>query len=448
MGAEAEIALSEAVEFVVDNRGRTAPTEESGIPLIATNCISNGNLYPVHERPRYVSDETYRTWFRSHPEPGDIILTNKGSQNGAVCLVPDPVNFCIAQDMVALRADSSKIDPLYLFASLRSSLVQRRMKNLNVDSVIPHFKKTDFNKLFIPCPSKHDQKYIGQIYYTFSRKIELNRQMNDTLESMAQALFKSWFVDFDPVIDNALEAGNPIPDSMQARAEVRKALGDQRKPLPDHIQSQFPNSFVMTEETGWVPEGWKIQKLHTLCQVINGRAYKNTEFKDSGTPIIRIQNLSGGGKTVYSDLELHPDKYAEKEDFIYAWSASFGPYIWRRQKSIYHYHIWKMEVNEAIVSRYFMYLTMGRKTEAMKNTGTGSIFTHLTKKIMESQHVLIANDSINKEMGSRLEILFHKITALEEESNTLSALRDTLLPKLLSGQLRIPDTEKLVANVL
>ena len=130
------IPLSKTTKFIVDNRGRTAPAVESGIPLIATNCISNQRLYPAYENLRYVSQETYDTWFRSHPQPGDIILTNKGSQNGAICLVPDPVGFVIAQDMVALRADENVIDPLFLFAALRSSNVQREIKNLDVSGII------------------------------------------------------------------------------------------------------------------------------------------------------------------------------------------------------------------------------------------------------------------------------------------------------------------------
>jgi type I restriction enzyme S subunit len=84
-------------------------------------------------------------------------LTNKGSQNGAVRLVPYPVDFCIAQDMVALRADKKKIDPFYLFAALRSSLIQKRIKDLNVDAVIQDFKKTDFNNLFIPLPDRNSR---------------------------------------------------------------------------------------------------------------------------------------------------------------------------------------------------------------------------------------------------------------------------------------------------
>jgi type I restriction enzyme, S subunit len=193
------IPLSETTKFIVDNRGKTAPTAETGVALIATNCITNESLYPQYINVRRVSQETYDTWFRAHPEPGDVILTNKGSKNGAICLVPNTVDFVIAQDMMALRANEEVIDPLYLFAALRSPMAQWQIKNLDVSGVIPHFKKTDFDKLHLPFPDMPTQRAIGRIYFDFCAKIELNRRMNATLESLARAIFKSWFVDFDPV---------------------------------------------------------------------------------------------------------------------------------------------------------------------------------------------------------------------------------------------------------
>src|SRR2546421_1441823 len=110
--------LSMLLSFIVDNRGRTAPTSDAGIPLIATNCIKEYGLYPVKEKVRFISQETYDTWFRSHPIPNDIILVNKGTP-GQVCLAPNPVDFCIAQDMVAIRPNKDEIDWKFLFAYLR-----------------------------------------------------------------------------------------------------------------------------------------------------------------------------------------------------------------------------------------------------------------------------------------------------------------------------------------
>src|SRR5665647_301920 len=185
--------LDKSVSNVVDNRGKTAPTAEVGIPLIATNCIKEHGLFPVFEKIRYIDDDTYNNWFRGHPEPNDILFVNKGTPGG-VCVVPYPVPFCIAQDMVALRADPEKFDWKYLFAALRSSFVRSQIEALNVGTSIPHLKKTDFNRIVIPKPSIEDQKVIGDIYYSLSDKIELNLRMNKTLEEMAMALYKHWFV--------------------------------------------------------------------------------------------------------------------------------------------------------------------------------------------------------------------------------------------------------------
>jgi len=179
---------------VVDNRGKTCPTADSGLPLIATNCISNDHLYPQFIKVRYVDNETYHNWFRSHPEPGDIVFVLKGTP-GRVAWVPDPVNFCIAQDMVAIRADETKIYPKYLFAVLRSRTIQYEIEGLHVGTLIPHFKKGDFDQLDIPIVEPELQEYIGDQYFSISQKIDLLQRQNQTLEALAQTLFRQWFIE-------------------------------------------------------------------------------------------------------------------------------------------------------------------------------------------------------------------------------------------------------------
>ncbi|UPO26267.1 restriction endonuclease subunit S [Shewanella sp. JNE10-2] len=144
-------SFKELLSNIVDNRGKTCPVGDTGLPLIATNCIKQHSLYPVFEKVRYVSDETYNNWFRGHPQPGDMIFVCKGSP-GRVNWVPDPVNFCIAQDMVAIRADTTKVYPKYLFALLRSQTSQQKILNMHVGSLIPHFKKGDFGNLYFELP--------------------------------------------------------------------------------------------------------------------------------------------------------------------------------------------------------------------------------------------------------------------------------------------------------
>ena len=191
------VPLTELLSFVVDNRGKTVPTAPSGHKLIATNCVTNNALFPVYEKIRYLSEETYQTWFRAHPIPGDILFVNKGTP-GRVCLVPDPVDFCIAQDMIALRADESKIYPKYLFTVLRSREIQQQIYNTNVGDVIPHFKKQFLDQLLIPIPERSIQESIGDLYYVLSLKAERNKKINDNLEQQAQAIYHERFETVSP----------------------------------------------------------------------------------------------------------------------------------------------------------------------------------------------------------------------------------------------------------
>ena len=195
------VPLPELLDFIVDNRGKTVPTvnqnEACNVVLIATNCIRNENLYPVYEKIRFISEDTYKTWFRSHPIPGDIIFVNKGTP-GRVCLCPDIIDFCIAQDMMAFRVDSNKLYNEYLLAVLRSRVMQEQIRITSVGDTIPHFKKEFLKDLYIPVPPMEIQRIIGDYYYNLSQKIELNKKINENLEQQAQAIFKSWFVDFEP----------------------------------------------------------------------------------------------------------------------------------------------------------------------------------------------------------------------------------------------------------
>ncbi|MEG2272891.1 MAG: restriction endonuclease subunit S [Acinetobacter sp.] len=323
-------------------------------------------------------------------------------------------------------------------------LTKLQLNSYRSGSGQPLLNQSTLNSISISIPEHHSvRRMIGKQLFSFENKIHLNNQINQTLETIAQAIFKSWFIDFEPVrakIAAKLEGADPEIAAMcvisgKSEAELEQMVEEDFAELRA-TAALFPDELV-ENELGEVPKGWEYKKLKDLCRVINGRAYKNTEFKEEGIPIVRIQNLTGGGKTVFSDLDLPQDKLIEKEDFIYAWSATFGPYIWRGPKSIYHYHIWKMDVDETIISRYFLYLTMFRKTESMKSAGTGSIFTHLTKVIMESQDVLIADNAINMLFKDRIDKIFKLISLKSDEIKNLENIRDTLLPKLLSGEVDV-----------
>jgi len=133
---------------------------------------------------------------------------------------------------------------------------------------------------------------------------------------------------------------------------------------------------------------WKQYALGEILTLFNGRAYSKHEERDTGTPVLRIQNLNGGDRWFYSDLNLPEDKYCKSGDLLFAWSATFGPYIWNESKAIYHYHIWKIQCGPQL-DQQFAYYLLQHITSAIKSAGRGISMLHMTKSGMEAWKVCI-----------------------------------------------------------
>jgi type I restriction enzyme S subunit len=427
-----EVPLSDLLSEVIDNRGKTCPTADIGIPLIATNCIRNEFLYPTYDTVRFVSQYTYSTWFRGHPIPGDIIFVNKATP-GRVCFVPDPVDFCIAQDMVALRANPERIYPRYLFAALRSPIVQERIAQMHVGTLIPHFKKGDFDKLLIPVPSREDQRFLGDVYFNLSAKIDLNRRMNETLEAMARAIFKSWFVDFDPV-----------------RAKLR---GEQPAGLAPHIAALFPDALVETE-MGEAPEGWRVGSLKDISflnpetwnkatrpAIINyvdlsntkwGRIEATTEYLEQDAPS-RAQRVLRPGDTIVGVVRPGNGSYAIIHEDGLTGSTGFA-----------HVRPRQTDFTE------FVYLSATAKDNiaALAHLADGAAYPAVRPEVIAATQSIIPEPRVFAAFSLLTKPMLAKMAKNEMESRTLAALRDTLLPKLISGELRVVDAEKIIGRAI
>jgi len=421
-----EVPFSELLSTVVDNRGRTCPTAERGMPLIATNCIRNELLYPTYEKARFVSPDTYSTWFRAHPKPGDILFVNKATP-GRVCLVPDPVNFCIAQDMVALRADTAKVYPRFLFAVLRSPIVQERIGAMHVGTLIPHFKKGDFDKLLIPVPDRAAQEFIGDIYYALSAKADLNRRMNETQEAMARALFKSYFVDFDPV---------------RAKAEGRE-LG-----MPRPIADLFPDRLEDSVQ-GDIPAGWTIRGLDEIARFLNGLAlqkYPPTEGRS--LPVIKIAQLRAGNATRAdaASADLPPDYIVEDGDVLFSWSGSLECVVWAGGRGALNQHLFKVTSTE--FPNWFYYFWIHQHLEGFRHVAAGKATTmgHIQRHHLSDAKIVLPPAELLTAIDGLMASLVEGTWRRGVQSRTLADVRDALLPKLISGELRVPQAEKMLAG--
>ncbi len=503
-------SFKDLLENIVDNRGKTCPVQSSGIPLIATNCIKDNSLYAEYERVRYVSEETYKTWFRGHPEPEDIIFVCKGSP-GRVAWVQNPVSYCIAQDMVAIRANKSVIDSKFLFALLRSPKAQKSILNMHVGTMIPHFKKGDFSKLYFDIPSDLEyQKWAGEVYFNFSEKIELNKQTNQTLEQMAQALFKSWFVDFDPVFDNLLASAdfklqnleNRLPDKLKQKAQRRLAALNSLEnaaeckasliALAHELQAQtqaaeqvsekaaettvkvnfnanpnilaqhanthahFPSEFEHNEQLGWIPKGWEVNDIDKVSSAIidhRGKTPKKLggDWSLSGFPAISAKNIKSGRlvreDTIrYVDTDMY-NKWMktplQQGDIAMTSEAPLGELYYFADDSNYllSQRLYGIRADKEKCSTSFLYYWLqsdfARADLDGRATGTtvvGIRQSELRKVLVLTPSIKVLNifDSI---AGSYL----LKMEKNEKSNSQLTKLRDTLLPKLISGELQIPD---------
>jgi len=400
--------FGELLKRVVDNRGKTCPTSDRGIPLIATNCILNTQLYPQHLKVRFVDDVTYKNWFRGHPDPGDMIFVTKGSP-GRVAWVPDPVGFCIAQDMVAITADESKVYPKYLFAALRSKSIQYEIQGLHVGTLIPHFKKGDFNDLYIPIPNSEDQLRIGNMYFDLSLKIDLLHRQNKTLEAMAETLFRQWFVE-----------------------EAK--------------------------------EDWEEVSLGEIAVIQNGFSFKSSSYveqEEEHLEVFKMGHIEPGGGLRYSPKRNFVPRTERllkwvltKDDIVMAMTDmkdSMGilghpAMIDQSNKYVLNQRVARIYLKDdaVLINNHFLYLQMctDEAISIIQSKAHGGVQVNLSTETIRSTPVLVPPLNIQEDKWLLIEPLMQKQSHNRESIFTLENLRDTLLPKLMSGEVRVKMNEQ------
>lgn len=197
----------------------------------------------------------------------------------------------------------------------------------------------------------------------------------------------------------------------------------------------------LTEISFDLPAGWAEARFADLVRVVNGRAYKKSELLSEGTPVLRVGNLFTSNHWYYSDLELDEDKYCDKGDLIYAWSASFGPFIWEGPRVIYHYHIWKLPLfSEDDLSKRYIFLYLQQKTREIKDAGHGVSMIHMTKEKMEQLAVPLPPLAEQHRIVAKVDELLALCDRLEKARTTREEVRDKLTAASLA-RLTAPETK-------
>ncbi|WP_313587235.1 restriction endonuclease subunit S [Aquidulcibacter sp.] len=207
-----------------------------------------------------------------------------------------------------------------------------------------------------------------------------------------------------------------------------------------------PRTQTEEAEPTRLPKGWALAPLAELVSILNGRAYKQSELLSAGTPVLRVGNLFTSDRWYYSTLQLDNDKYCDKGDLIFAWSASFGPFIWTGEKVIYHYHIWKLPLHsEANLSKLYLYNFLLQKTREIKEAGHGISMIHMTKEKMELIQVPLPPLAEQDRIVAKVDELMALCDQLEASLTNATSTRSRLLNALLAEALRPVETHELEA---
>jgi type I restriction enzyme, S subunit len=429
---------------------------QKGVPVIRGTNITGGPQFEGNFV--YITTEMADKLGSCNVYEGDLVFPHRGAI-GEVGIVSDGNRYIISSSLMKLTCDKQQAEPKFVYYFFKSRQGKHQLlKNASqvgtpgIGQPLASLKAIDLR-----LPDLKTQRRIAGIMSSLDNKIALNHQINTTLESMAQALFKSWFVDFDPVIDNALAAGNPIPEALQARADARAALGDRRKPLPDHIRQQFPDRFVLTEEMGWVPEGWKVTPLSEAIEINpkvtikKGQKAKHVDMKALPTSGYCVGEISekeyaGGAKFERGDVllaRITPCLENGKTgvvNFLSDGEPGFGStefIVMRPKNAIGTSFVAALARQEAFRQHCISNMVGSSGRQRVQNSCFDTYFI-CTPKVPDILDLYRDN----------CEAWFVKMTTLANESRSLGLLRDTLLPKLLSGELRIPEAEKQVEEII
>jgi type I restriction enzyme S subunit len=378
-------------------------------------------------------------------QPGDLLLniTGDGVTFSRACAVPlEVLPACVNQHVSIVRVDQSIADPGYVLSYLTHPSVKSYIESFNAGGSRRAITKGHIESFEIPLPPLPVQHAIAHVLCTLDERIELNRRMSETLEAMARALFKSWFEDFEPV---------------RAKAEGRDPG------IPKSLDNLFPTRLA-DSTVGEIPEGWPVNALSDHFDGVKGVSYKGSGLGDTGVPLHNLNSVSEGGGYKYEGIKYYAGDYAERHevrpgDVIVANTeqghqrlligyAAIVPSIFGTH-GIASHHIYRMRLRSGSpLSTAFLChsLNAPRVHDVVSGYANGTTVNMLPLDGLQKPQIVCppgalvaAFDSIALKAEQRREE-----TVLE--CRTLSALRDALLPKLISGDLTVRDASRVLAR--
>jgi len=412
-----KVELRDVTTDIVDSEHKSAPESEDGYPYVKTSDIENGRIN--FDDVSYVDEEAYQEWTRRlTPEPGDIIFTREAPV-GRVGLIPEGKEVCLGQRTVLIRPDPEKLDTQYLRYLLLSEDIQQRLKSLSTGSTVDHLNLSDLRSFELPpLPSLQEQKKIGRVLSNFDEKIEANNKILDLLDEISQTIFENKFVNFDSHDEfKQTEIGNVPVDFEIVEVDDLVWSGRGYSYTSDYLdkENELDDSYPMVNLKnvnrggGFDPEGYKYYTEESM---------KDRYLIEEGDLIVAITDLTQEGELIGSPAlvpELSSDMNIISQDV-----AKIVPEDLPKE---FLYHLFKTE----------------RFQEYTKSVATGTTVLHLSLTAIGEFKFALPPKEEFQEFAQRAGQIHDKKSAIIQENNMLEELRDALLPKLVSGEIRVND---------
>lgn len=373
-----------------------------GIPILNG---SNLQGFKLQENSfGYLTEEKADSLNKCNAHRGDIIVTHRGTL-GQIVYVPSNSKYdryVISQSQFRFRCKPDLVDVQYLVYYFHTREGQYKILANASQVGVPALARatSTFRLIDIKLPSLADQRRIASILSSLDRKIDLNNKINADLEEMAQAIFKNWFIDFEP----------------------------------------FKDGKFVDSELGMIPEGWKVGSPYEYVKVVYGAPYKSAKFNDNGEglPLIRIRDLKDCNPQFYTPEILPQTEYVNMGDIVAGMDAEFIPHIWKGNTGLLNQRVCKLMPQQTSISNLFVLYLMKPELEFVQSYKTGTTVSHLGKADIDKFVVVLPPLKVVEECSKILDSILQRIKNISAESRTLSLLRDTLLPRLMSGELEVP----------
>ncbi|MBO4707117.1 MAG: restriction endonuclease subunit S [Elusimicrobiaceae bacterium] len=396
------------------------------------NYISTENMLP--NKRGIVSATTFpSSGTVSVYKKGDILLSNIRPYFKKIWRAT--CNGTASNDVIVFRANKD-VDSMYLYYVLADDRLFTYVMTGAKGTKMPRGDKNQIMNYQVNLPPLEEQKRIAEVLGAFDDKIELLQKQNKTLEEMAKAIFKSWFVDFDIV--KAKQKGDKKEDIIK------------NYHLTEELYNLFPSSFEQSP-LGPIPTGWRVGKLVDVANILGGFAFKSNDFTNVGAPVIKIKNIQGNHFIDFKDVQYVNRDFAVKMkkfilldgDIVMAMTgATIGKFALvvnpKKQISILNQRVAKISAKND-KEHWFVYFSLLQYDveEQVKNNGLGSAQANISTEGIGNSIIIVPKSSLKEEFTTYVNSYIKKILYNKQQIQTLTELRDTLLPRLISGKIKV-----------